>query len=118
MIDRLENLFNMQDHLSNLFGVDARELSDEARVKRVLDCCRAISQESAAITDCTPWKWWAKYQQFDREKARIDAAALLHFLIALAQALDMSPADLYDAYVKVYEMNEPRWRESAAAKEV
>jgi len=117
MSDRLENMFVMQDKLSLLFGVDARSLTDEERVKRVLECCRAISQESAMITNCTPWKWWARYQQFDKENARIDAAALLHFLITLAQALEMSADDLYDVYVKVYEMNEPRWRDAAAAIE-
>jgi dimeric dUTPase (all-alpha-NTP-PPase superfamily) len=54
----------------------------------------------AELTDSVPWKWWAKYQKFDKQNVRVEVAALFHFLISLAQVLDMSAADIFEAYQK------------------
>jgi len=42
-----------------------------------------------------PWKWWAKYQKFDGQNARVEVVDLFHFLISLAQVLDMSADDVF-----------------------
>ena len=37
-----------------------------------------------------PWKWWAKYQKFDEQNAKVEVVDLFHFLVSLAQTLGMT----------------------------
>jgi dimeric dUTPase (all-alpha-NTP-PPase superfamily) len=79
---------------------------DEAqKTQWILNYCRAMSQEIAELTDSVPWKWWAKYQKFDEQNARVEVVDLFHFLISLAQVLGMSADDVFQAYVKKNEVN-------------
>ena len=64
-----------------------------------------MTQEIAELTDSVPWKWWAKYQKFDKQNARVEVVDLLHFLISLAQVLEMSPDDIFQAYAKKHQVN-------------
>ena len=59
----------------------------------------------AELTDSVPWKWWAKYQKFDEQNARVEVVDMLHFLISMAQVLGMSADDLFQAYLKKNEVN-------------
>ena len=105
MPDRLDTLFEMQDTLNRRIGVDVHNMTDEDRVKWVLNYCRAMSQEIAELTDSVPWKWWAKYQQFDKQNCCVEVVDMLHFLISLAEVLGMSADDVFNAYVKKNEVN-------------
>ena len=105
MSDRLDVLFTMQDALNQRIGVNARTMSDEDRIHWVLNYCRAMSQEVAELTDSVPWKWWAKYQTYDKQNCCVEVVDMLHFLISLAQILGMSADDLFQAYVKKHEVN-------------
>jgi dimeric dUTPase (all-alpha-NTP-PPase superfamily) len=80
-------------------------MSDEEKVKWVLNYCRAMSQEIAELTDSVPWKWWAKYQKFEEQNARVEVVDLFHFLISAAQVLGMSADDVYNAYLKKNAVN-------------
>ena len=64
-----------------------------------------MSQEVAELTDCVPWKWWAKYQTFDRQNARVEVVDLFHFVISAAQVLGLSANELFEAYAKKHRMN-------------
>ena len=108
MADRLETLFDMQDSLNRRIGVDVRNMTDEDRVKWVLNYCRAMGQEIAELTDSVPWKWWAKYQKFDEQNARVEVIDMLHFLISMAQALGMSAEDVFQGYLKKNQVNRQR----------
>jgi len=103
--DKLEQLFALQKQLNKRIGVDTDALDDEERQRWVLQYCRAMSQEVAELTDCVPWKWWAKYQTFDRQNARVELVDLLHFVISLAQVLGMTADDLFAAYGKKHQVN-------------
>src|SRR5580765_8722625 len=103
--DELRELFRMQEALNERIGVKTNAMSDDEKVKWVLNYCRAMSQEIAELTDSVPWKWWAKYQKFDKQNARVEVVDLLHFLISLAQVLGMSADDVFQAYVKKNEVN-------------
>ncbi|MBI3192207.1 MAG: dUTP diphosphatase, partial [Pedosphaera parvula] len=70
-----------------------------------LNYSRAMTQEIAELTDSVPWKWWAKYQKFDQQNARVEVVDLFHFLISLAQVLGMSADDVFNAYCKKNEVN-------------
>jgi dimeric dUTPase (all-alpha-NTP-PPase superfamily) len=103
--DQLRELFRMQQALNERIGVKTVGMSDEEKAKWVLDYCRAMSQEIAELTDSVPWKWWAKYQTFDQQNARVEVVDLFHFLISLAQVLGMSADDVFQAYLKKNEVN-------------
>jgi dimeric dUTPase (all-alpha-NTP-PPase superfamily) len=67
-----------------------------------------MQQELAELVDSVPWKWWAKYQKFDAQNARVEVVDLFHFLVSLAQTLGMSAEDVYQAYVKKNQVNHQR----------
>ncbi len=103
--DQLRELFRMQQALNTRIGVITDGMSEAEQTKWVLNYCRAMSQELAELTDSVPWKWWAKYQQFDSQNARVEVVDMLHFLISLAQVLGLSADDVFAAYVKKNEVN-------------
>jgi dimeric dUTPase (all-alpha-NTP-PPase superfamily) len=107
-MDRLEKIWALQETLNHRLGIKTGELNDEEKQKWVLNYCRAMSQELAELTDSIPWKWWAKYQTFDEQNARVEVIDLFHFLISIAQVLNMNPEDLYQAYLKKNEVNNKR----------
>ena len=95
----------MQKALNQRIGVHTDGLGEEEKTKWVLNYTRAMSQEMAELTDSVPWKWWAKYQKFDEQNARVEVVDLFHFLISLAQVLGMSADDVFNAYVKKNAVN-------------
>jgi dimeric dUTPase (all-alpha-NTP-PPase superfamily) len=107
-MDKLEEIFSLQDELNNRIGVVTQGLDDEEQRKWILNYVRAMQQELAELTDSVPWKWWAKYQEFDKQNARVEVVDLFHFLISLAQVLGMSADDVYDAYLKKNKVNHQR----------
>jgi len=115
--DRLRELFRMQQSLNRRIGVNTDGMSDEVKTQWVLNYCRAMSQEIAELTDSVPWKWWAKYQKFDEQNARVEVVDLFHCLISLAQTLGMSADDVFNAYVKKNEVNFKRQETGYAAKD-
>ena len=76
------NLFRMQKSLNERIGVKTDGMNEEEKTKWILNYCRAMSQEMAELTDSVPWKWWAKYQKFDEQNARVEVVDLFHFLIS------------------------------------
>ena len=104
-LDQLREMFRMQKSLNARIGVNTDSMSDEEKVKWVLNYCRAMSQEIAELTDSVPWKWWAKYQKFEEQNARVEVVDLFHFLLSAAQVLGMSADDVYNAYLKKNAVN-------------
>ena len=103
--DQLGELFRMQRDLNERIGVHTEGMTDAQKTTWLLNYCRAMSQEIAELTDSVPWKWWAKYQKFDEQNARVEVVDLFHFLISLAQVLGMSADDVFQAYVQKNEVN-------------
>ena len=107
----------MQRALNERIGVRTEGMSTEEKTKWLLNYCRAMSQEIAELTDSVPWKWWAKYQKFDEQNARVEVVDLFHFLISLAQVLGMSADDVYQAYLRKNEVNFRRQDTGYAVKD-
>ncbi len=107
-MDKLEEIFEMQEGLNSRIGVHLKDLSEEEATKWVLNYTRAMQQELAELIDSVPWKWWAKYQEFDQQNARVEVVDLFHFLVSLAQTLGMSADDVFEAYVKKNKVNHDR----------
>jgi dimeric dUTPase (all-alpha-NTP-PPase superfamily) len=115
--DQLRELFRMQKSLNERIGVRTEGMSDDDKTKWLLNYCRAMSQEIAELTDSVPWKWWAKYQKFDQQNARVEVVDLFHFLISLAQVLGMSADDVFNAYVRKNAVNFKRQESGYAVKD-
>lgn len=108
MTDMLEELFKLQGELNRKIGIDTLSVPEGKKPEWILNYCRALSQEIAELTDSVPWKWWAKYQTFDKQNARVEVVDMFHFLISLAQVLDMSARDIFDAYQQKHRVNVER----------
>ena len=107
-MDKFDEIFSMQDTLNKRIGVNTDAMSDEDKAKWVLNYTRAMQQEMSELIDSVPWKWWAKYQEFDEQNAKVEVVDLFHFLISLAQVLGMTPEDVYEAYLKKNKVNHER----------
>ena len=104
--DMLAEMFRMQGELNKRIGVtNPSEMTEADQVKWILNYCRAMTQEVAELTDSVPWKWWAKYQKFDKQNARVEVVDLFHFLISLAQMLGMSAQDVFQFYLEKNKVN-------------
>jgi dimeric dUTPase (all-alpha-NTP-PPase superfamily) len=107
----------MQEELNRRIGVEMKGMSQEEKTKWILNYTRAMTQELAELTDSVPWKWWAKYQKFDEQNARVEVVDLFHFLISLAQVLGMDADDVYQAYAKKNQVNHQRQASGYHAKD-
>ena len=115
--DKFEHMFEMQKKLNQRIGVDTDNFDKDEQIKWVLNYTRALSQEVAELIDSVPWKWWAKYQTFDEQNARVEVVDLFHFLVSLAQVLGMTPDDVFEAYVKKNQVNFSRQDSGYTAKD-
>lgn len=116
--DKLKELFKLQDLLnkkcdldfttSPLTFDDATRAADghkeeeekvRHRIQWTLNYTRALTQEVAELIDSVPWKWWAKYQGFNMQNARVEVVDLFHFVISLAQVLGMDADEVHRLYV-------------------
>ena len=116
-MDKFEEIFRMQDALNRRIGVALPPQGDEEKAKWILNYTRAMQQEIAELVDSVPWKWWAKYQKFDEQNARVEVVDLFHFLVSLARTLGMSADDVYQAYVKKNQDNLQRQETGYAVKD-
>ena len=107
-MDKLTQIFEMQEELNARIGVNLKGIDEEEQTKWVLNYTRAMQQEMAELTDSVPWKWWAKYQEFDKQNARVEVIDLFHFLVSLAQTLGMTDDDVFDAYIAKNKVNHQR----------
>jgi dimeric dUTPase (all-alpha-NTP-PPase superfamily) len=115
--DKLHEIFRLQEELNARIGVHLDHLSDEDKIRWILNYTRAMSQELSELIDSVPWKWWAKYQKFDEQNARVEVIDLFHFLISIAQALGMTADDVFKAYVKKNQINHQRQESGYSEKD-
>jgi dimeric dUTPase (all-alpha-NTP-PPase superfamily) len=115
--DMLQDLFDKQMSLNLRIGVNPPEMNEEEQIKWVLNYTRAASQEMAELIDSVPWKWWAKYQTFDIQNAKVEVVDLFHFLISLAQVLGMDAQDVHDLYNQKNKLNFKRQDDGYAVKD-
>lgn len=115
-MDKLEEIFCLQKELNERIGVNLDNLSEEGKTQWILNYTRAMQQEMAELIDSVPWKWWAKYQKFDAQNAKVEIVDLFHFLISLAQVMGMTADEIYQAYLKKNKVNHERQNTGYAVK--
>ena len=107
-MDKMDEIFSLQEKLNQRIGVKMAEMDDDDRAQWILNYIRAMQQELAELTDSVPWKWWAKYQEFDKQNAKVEIVDLFHFLISLAQVMGMTSDDVFNAYLEKNKVNHTR----------
>ena len=107
----------MQKALNERIGVFTDRMDEAEKTKWILNYTRAMQQETAELIDSVPWKWWAKYQKFDEQNAKVEVVDLFHFLVSLAQTLGMTADDVYQAYLKKNQVNHQRQDSGYAKKD-
>ena len=107
-MDKLDKIFEMQEKLNRRIGINPDNLGDDEKIEWILNYSRALQQEVSELIDSVPWKWWAKYQKFDKQNAKVEVVDIMHFLVSIAQVLDMSADDIFDAYCKKNAINHER----------
>ena len=115
--DLLEEIFDCQKALNKRIGVDTDAMDDEQQVHWLLNYSRALSQETAEMIDSVPWKWWAKYQKYDRPNVQVEIVDMLHFLVSLAQVAGLTAKDVHDLYMKKNRVNLQRQDSGYAVKD-
>lgn len=115
--DMLQDLFDKQMSLNQRIGVNPRDMNEDEQVKWILNYTRAASQEMAELIDSVPWKWWAKYQEFDVQNAKVEVVDLFHFIISLAQVLGMDAQDVHNLYNQKNKLNFKRQDDGYAVKD-
>ena len=116
-LDQLRKMFRMQRALNLRIGVDTSSMDEKQKGEWLLNYSRAMSQELSELVDSVPWKWWAKYQKFDEQNARVEVVDLFHFLISAAQVLGMDADDVYQAYLKKNAVNFKRQESGYTVKD-
>ena len=116
--DMLKEMFRMQAELNKRIGVGTPDtMSEEDQHRWILNYCRAMTQELAELTDSVPWKWWARYQKFDKQNARVEVVDLFHFLISAAEILGMTADDVFRVYTEKNKLNFKRQDEGYTKKD-
>lgn len=105
MVDKLEKMFELQKMLNKRIGVDTDKMTDDERIKWILNYSRALGQELAELVDSVPWKWWAKYQDFKKQNVKVEIVDIFHFLISLAQTLNLTADDIFQGYLRKNKIN-------------
>jgi dimeric dUTPase (all-alpha-NTP-PPase superfamily) len=116
-MDILKDMFDKQAQLNRRIGVDTTAMPEEEQPKWILNYCRAMSQEISELTDSVPWKWWAKYQTYNKQNARVEIVDLFHFLISLAQVAGLTAEDVHRLYMEKNKVNFQRQDSGYAIKQ-
>ena len=116
-MDKLEEIFQLQKQLNERIGVNLDNLDEAQKTEWLLNYVRAMQQELAELVDSVPWKWWAKYQKFDEQNAKVEIIDLFHFLISAAQVFGLSAEDVYESYVKKNQVNLQRQESGYVSKD-
>ena len=116
-MDKLENIFELQEQLNSRIGVNMKGMDEAEQTKWILNYVRAMQQELSELTDSVPWKWWAKYQEFDKQNAKVEIVDLFHFLISLSQVMGMTADDVHKAYLKKNKVNHNRQDSGYSSKD-
>jgi dimeric dUTPase (all-alpha-NTP-PPase superfamily) len=117
-MDKLEQMFELQRVLNErILNEPSENLNAGKKIQWILNYSRALQQELSELVDCVPWKWWAHYQQFDEQNARVEVVDIMHFLISIARVLGMTADDLFEAYAKKNVVNHRRQDSGYIAKE-
>ena len=103
MIDRLEQLFQLQAELqSDTFGRNFQRMLISDRIQFIKEMQQAAVSELGEALDEIGWKSWATSRHINREAFIAELVDVLHFWINMLIALGDDPADIADEVFRGY----------------
>lgn len=92
--DLLVGIFNRQNTLQRVLGIDFDDLTTAERVELVKQYILAAEDELHEVLNETSWKPWATGVKFNEENIKRELVDVLCFLVNLCLLAGMSPLDL------------------------
>ena len=117
MMDRLEEMFVMQNNLNkkianergilwieNNHGVSdgvysADGLGEVDISKGINSLVAAMHSELEEVKNEVTWKWWANRKDIDRENLKEELIDVWHFLMTAFLLINCNPEEMYQAYI-------------------
>jgi dimeric dUTPase (all-alpha-NTP-PPase superfamily) len=111
MVDKLEDIFAQQTHLSAFYHtMRADGFYGQEPITRCTTWTRAIVHECCELDNELNWKPWKNPADLDanRQERLMEMADILHFVVQLALDQGFSADDLYRAYLAKNQENRSR----------
>lgn len=105
-MDRLEEIFKLQSQLDEKIVAkhNVNFTLDTWIEKEIL----AIISELGEVLDETNFKWWKNPREIDKNALKEEIIDVFHFLISLCLKVNISPQELYEAYINKNKENHLR----------
>ena len=103
--DRLDEIFKLQKHLSEIIKSDRYPNDIEGKVSAL---STAIMHEAVELQRTTNWKWWKTPTEFDQNEAREELIDIWHFVVQASIELKLTPDDILDEYKRKNQINHER----------
>lgn len=96
-MDKLEEIFKLQSQLDEM-------IAEKHKVNFNLDTwiekeILAIISELGEVLGETNFKWWKNPKEINKNALKEEIIDVFHFLISLCLKVNISPQELYEAYV-------------------
>ena len=108
MEDKLEEIFSLQNGLTEMMNLDRYPDDTEGRISAL---CTAMIHEAVELQRTTNWKWWKKPTEFNQAEAREEMIDIWHFLIQASLELGLTPDDILKEYQRKNEINRQRQKD-------
>jgi len=108
MEDKLEEIFSLQNGLTEMMNLDRYPDDIEGRISAL---CTAMIHEAIELQRTTNWKWWKKPMEFNQAEAKEELIDIWHFLIQASLELELTPDDILKEYQRKNEINRQRQKD-------
>ena len=108
MEDKLEEIFSLQNGLTEMMNLDRYPDDTEGRISAL---CTAMIHEAVELQRTTNWKWWKKPAEFNQAEAKEELADIWRFLIQASLELGLTPDDILKEYQRKNEINKQRQKD-------
>ena len=114
-MDKLERLFDLQEHFQILLGHEIPYIKDyiinPINIELIKNQILALYDEIGEALREVPWKPWKINQMFNVAKFKIELIDVFHFLINLFLLSGMSAKDVFDLFISKNKINVRRQKD-------
>lgn len=103
--DNLDLIFESYKKYHGKYFVDKFDEKFPDTEQRVSALCVALIHEAVELQRLTNWKWWKQPVQFNVALAQEELIDILHFFVAIAVVLDITPEKLVATFLKKLDVN-------------
>ena len=101
-MDLLADIFRQQAELGTIYEPHQRFIPEPA------DIAIALVHEAAELHDEFDWKWWKHGNEPNLKRAKEELIDVMHFVVAMALRLGITPDEFHALYVEKNRVNRQR----------